>query len=185
MLEMKTLPATEIHPTAIVDPTAELEPGVVVGPYSIIGPNVVIGGDTWIGPHVLIERDTVIGTESQIHKGAVLGTDPQDLKYEGEHTLLEVGDRTVIREYATLNRGTAALGKTVVGSDCLIMAYTHIAHDCVIGDHVILSNAVNMAGRVTMEDLGNGGGVHPVQHVVRIGQPERVGAAPTGAKGMP
>jgi|SRR5690625_1070719 len=185
MLEMKTLPATEIHPTAIVDPTAELEPGVVVGPYSIIGPNVVIGGDTWIGPHVLIERDTVIGAESQIHKGAVLGTDPQDLKYEGEHTLLEVGDRTVIREYATLNRGTAALGKTVVGSDCLIMAYTHIAHDCVIGDHVILSNAVNMAGHVTIEDWVIVGGVTPIHQFVRIGQHAFVGGGSRVSKDVP
>jgi UDP-N-acetylglucosamine acyltransferase len=163
--------ATEarIHPTAIVDPSAILGSEVVVGPYSIIGPNVVIGTGTAIGPHVLIERDTTVGGQCSISKGAVLGTDPQDLKYEGEHTVLEVGDRTVIREYATLNRGTKASGRTVVGSDCLIMAYAHIAHDCEIGNHVILANAVNMAGHVLIEDWVTVGGVVAIHQFVRMG----------------
>lgn len=185
MLEMKTLPAADVHATAIVDPTAELGPGVVVGPYSIIGPNVVVKEHTQIGPHVLIERDTVIGAGCQIHKGAVLGTDPQDLKYTGEETTLLVGDRTVIREFATLNRGTEALGRTEVGSDCLIMAYTHVAHDCVIGDNVILANAVNMGGHVVIEDWVIVGGVTPIHQFVRIGCHAIVGGGSRVAKDVP
>jgi UDP-N-acetylglucosamine acyltransferase len=122
-----------VHPTAIIDPDANVAPDVAVGPYSIIGPGVVVGRGTVLGPHVLLERDTTLGEQCQIAKGAVLGSDPQDLKYEGEPSQLIVGDRTVVREYATLNRGTRASGKTVVGSDCLIMAYAHVAHDCEIG----------------------------------------------------
>src|SRR5690606_20423602 len=115
-----------VHPTALVDETAELAHDVVVGPYSIVGPGVTIAEGTRIGPHVLVERDTSIGARCVVHKGAVLGTDPQDLKYAGEATRLLIGDETVIREYATLNRGTTALGYTAVGSGCLLMAYTHV-----------------------------------------------------------
>ncbi len=158
-----------IHSTALVDSGAELGVGVSVGPYSIIGPGVEIGAGTTVGPHVLIERDTVVGEDCRIFQGAILGTDPQDLKYQGEPTTLEVGDRTVIREYATLNRGTTARGVTVVGSDCLLMAYTHVAHDCELGNHVILSNSVNMAGHVVIEDWVIIGGVTPIHQFVRIG----------------
>ena len=103
-----------VHPTAIIDSDAKVAPGVAVGPYSIIGPGVVVGRGTVLGPHVLVERDTTLGEQCQIAKGAVIGSDPQDLKYEGEPSQLVVGDRTVVREYATLNRGTRASGKTVV-----------------------------------------------------------------------
>jgi UDP-3-O-[3-hydroxymyristoyl] glucosamine N-acyltransferase len=143
---------TIIHPTALVDEDAELGQGVVVGPWAIVGPRVRVGDGTEIGPRVLIERDTEVGEDCRLANGAVLGTDPQDLKFKGEDTILEVGDRTVIREFATLNRGTLASGRTAVGSDCLLMAYTHVAHDCELGNHVILSNSVNMAGHVTIED---------------------------------
>jgi UDP-N-acetylglucosamine acyltransferase len=185
MLEMNTLPLEGVHATAIIDPTAELGAGVVVEPYAIIGPNVVIGEGCRIGPQVLIERDTVLGAGCQIHKGAVLGSDPQDLKYGGETTLLVVGERTVIREYATLNRGTLAHGRTEVGSDCLIMAYTHVAHDCVIGDHVILSNAVNMGGHVIIEDWVIVGGVTPIHQFVRIGRHAFVGGGSRVSKDIP
>ena len=168
---------TQIHSTALVDPDAELGRGVVVGPYAIVGPRVEVGDGTTIGPHVLIERDTRIGQSCQLSKGAVLGTDPQDLKYAGERTVLEVGDRTVVREYATLNRGTAASGRTVVGSDCLLMAYSHVAHDCVIGNHVILSNAVNMAGHVVIEDWAVVGGLTGIHQFVRIGAHAFIGGA--------
>lgn len=164
-----------IHPTALVDDDARLAPGVVVGPYSIIGPGVHVGAGTVIGPHVLIERDTRLGEDCRISQGAVLGTDPQDLKYQGEATRLEIGDRTVIREYATLNRGTTARGVTTVGSDCLLMAYTHVAHDCELGSHVILSNSVNMAGHVLIEDWVIVGGVTPIHQFVRIGAHAFVG----------
>jgi UDP-N-acetylglucosamine acyltransferase len=167
--------ATLVHPTAIVDSSAVLGDGVEVGPYAIVGPHVTLGDGTVVGPHALIERHTVVGRHCRISKGAVLGTDPQDLKFEGEDTWLHVGDHTVIREFATLNRGTSASGKTVVGSHCLLMAYTHVAHDCVLGDHVILSNAVNMAGHVTMEDWVIVGGVTPIHQFVRIGAHAFVG----------
>ena len=161
--------ASLIHPTAIVDPGAELGEGVRVGPYAMVGPNVKIGPGTVLGPHAYIEKDTRVGRDCFIAKGAVLGTDPQDLKFKGEHSTLRIGDRTRIREFATVNRGTAASGCTVVGSDCLLMAYTHIAHDCVIGNHVILSNSVNMAGHVSIEDWVIVGGVTPIHQFVRIG----------------
>jgi UDP-N-acetylglucosamine acyltransferase len=178
-------PAAEVHPTAIVDPTAELGPGVVVGPYSIIGPGVKVGARTRIASSVLIERDTTLGEECQLSHGAVLGTDPQDLKYMGEPTTLVVGDRTVIREYATLNRGTAASGYTRVGSDCMLMAYTHVAHDCHLGDHVILSNAVNMAGHVTIGDWAIVGGMTPIHQFVRIGEHAFVGGQSRISKDIP
>lgn len=176
---------TLIHPTAIVDPGAELGHGVTVGPYAVIGPGVRIGDGTVVGPHALVERDTVVGRECRIFKGAVLGTDPQDLKYQGEKTTLEVGDRTVIREFATLNRGTDASGRTVVGSDCLLMAYTHVAHDCQLGDHVILSNSVNMAGHVVIEDWVIVGGMTPIHQFVRIGAHAFVGGASRAAQDIP
>ncbi|MBV9107985.1 MAG: acyl-ACP--UDP-N-acetylglucosamine O-acyltransferase [Gemmatimonadetes bacterium] len=184
-----TIPSTaavpEIHPTALIDPSADLAPGVVVGPYSIVGPNVRVGARTRIGSHVLIERDTTVGEECTISQGVVLGTDPQDLKYMGEPTTLVVGDRTVIREYATLNRGTAASGMTSVGSDCMLMAYTHVAHDCRLGNHVILSNAVNMAGHVTIGDWAIVGGLTPIHQFVRIGSHAFVGGATRVAKDVP
>ncbi|HEX7120461.1 MAG TPA: acyl-ACP--UDP-N-acetylglucosamine O-acyltransferase [Longimicrobiales bacterium] len=177
MLNANVYPLAEVHPTAVIDPSAELGADVVVGPYAVIGPNVVIGSGTQVGPHVLIERDTVIGAECRIHKGAVLGTDPQDLKFSGEPTKLIIGDRTVVREYATLNRGTAAHGRTEIGSDCLLMAYVHVAHDCVLGDHVIVSNAVNMGGHVVIEDWAIVGGVTAIHQFVRIGCHAFVGGA--------
>ena len=180
-----TFPASDIHPTALVDPSAELAPGVVVGPYSIIGPNVRVGARTRIAGHVLIERDTSVGEECTIHQGAILGTDPQDLKYMGEPTTLVVGDRTVIREYATLNRGTIASGVTRVGSDCMLMAYAHVAHDCHLGSHVILSNAVNMAGHVSIGDWAIVGGLTPIHQFVRIGAHAFVGGATRVAKDVP
>jgi UDP-N-acetylglucosamine acyltransferase len=166
-----------IHPTAILHEDAELGPDVEVGPGAVIGPGVIVGAGTRIGSHALIERDTVIGKECAIHHGAVLGTDPQDLKYDGEPTQLVVGDRTVIREYATLNRGTRESGRTTLGSDCLIMAYAHLAHDCHIGDRVILANSVNMGGHVTIGDWAIVGGLTAIHQFVRIGAHAFVGGA--------
>ncbi|MFV1986769.1 MAG: acyl-ACP--UDP-N-acetylglucosamine O-acyltransferase [Gemmatimonadota bacterium] len=168
---------TSIHPTAVIDDRASVGAGVSVGPYAVIGPGVEIGDRTQIGPHVVVERDTRVGAECRISAGAVLGTDPQDLKYVGERTWLEVGPRTVIREFATLNRGTAAAGLTVVGTDCLIMAYAHVAHDCRIGDHVVLSNATNMGGHVEIGEWAVVGGVTAIHQFVRIGPHAMVGGA--------
>lgn len=164
-----------VHATALVNSAAELGQGVSVGPWSLIGPGVRIGDGVAIGPRVLIERDTDVGEDCRIANGAVLGTEPQDLKYKGEETTLEVGARSVIREFATLNRGTSASGKTVIGSDCLLMAYTHVAHDCELGNHVILSNAVNMGGHVLIEDWVTVGGLTPIHQFVRIGAHAFVG----------
>lgn len=176
---------TQVHPTAIVDALAELGEGVSVGPYAIVGPNVTVGARTRIASHVLIERDTEVGEDCQISNGAVLGTDPQDLKYAGESTRLTVGDRTVIREFATLNRGTSASGVTTVGSDCMLMAYTHVAHDCCLGDHVILSNAVNMAGHVSIGDWAIVGGMTPIHQFVRIGAHAFIGGQSRISKDIP
>lgn len=166
---LNTRGETSVHPTAIVDEGAELGVGVTVGPWALIGPGVRVGDGTVIGPRVYAEKDTHIGEDCFIANGAVLGTDPQDLKFKGEQALLEIGDRTVVREFATLNRGTSAAGSTVVGSDCLLMAYSHVAHDCEIGNHVILANSVNLAGHVMIEDWVIIGGVTPVHQFVRIG----------------
>lgn len=172
---VETRGETLVHPTAIVDPQADLGRGVDVGPWAMIGPGVRVGDGTTVGPRVLIERDTEIGEDCRLANGAVLGTDPQDLKYQGERSFLEVGDRTVVREFATLNRGTAASGRTLVGSDCLIMAYAHVAHDCEIGNHVVIANSVNMGGHVVIEDWVVVGGVTPIHQFVRIGAHAFVG----------
>lgn len=182
MFETPTTPLPGVHPTALVHDDAILARGVTVGPGAIVGAGVTIGADSEIGSHVLIERDTVIGRGCRIFHGAVLGTEPQDLKFEGELTELVIGDRTVIREYATLNRGTNATGRTVVGSDCLIMAYAHVAHDCHLGDRVILANAVNMGGHVTIGDWAIVGGMTPIHQFVRIGEHAFVGGASRVAK---
>lgn len=165
-----------IHPSAIVHPNAELADDVLVGPYSIVEDNVIIGAGTRIASHVLIASGSRIGKDCSIHHGAVVGTIPQDLKFGGEETTLEVGDRTVIREFATLNRGTKNRWKTVVGSDVLLMIYAHVAHDCLLGDHVILANSVGLSGHVTIEDWTILGGFAKVHQFARIGRHSFVGA---------
>mgnify|MGYP002624066849 FL=1 len=182
---LNTRGETTVHPTAIVDDDAQLGVGVNVGPWALIGPGVVVGDGSEIGPRVYIEKDTHIGEGCFIANGAVLGTDPQDLKYQGEPALLEIGDRTVVREFATLNRGTSASGRTVVGSDCLLMAYSHVAHDCEIGNHVILANSVNLAGHVMIEDWVIVGGVTPVHQFVRIGAHAFVGGGSRISQDVP
>lgn len=174
-----------VHATAVVDASAQLADDVSVGPFAVIGPDVVIGPRSRIGPHVFVERNTTIGADCRIHAGAVLGSDPQDLKFDGEHTRLTIGDDTVIREYATLNRGTAARGRTQIGSHCLLMAYSHVAHDCVLGDHVILSNSVNMGGHVEIGDWAIVGGLTAIHQFVRIGAHAFVGGAGRVQKDVP
>lgn len=182
MFEAQALPVPGIHPNAVIDEDAVLGAGVTVGPGSIIGPGVIVGEGTRIDSNVLIERDTTLGSHCRVHHGAVLGTDPQDLKYEGEPAHVVVGDRTVIREYVTVNRGTRASGKTAIGSDCLLMAYAHVAHDCHLGDRVILANSVNMGGHVTIYDWAIIGGMTPIHQFVRIGEHAFVGGASRVAK---
>lgn len=182
VFEAHTTPLTGVHPTAVVHDDVVLGAGVTIGPGAVIGPGVVIGDGTEIGSHVLIERDTVLGRECRLHHGAVVGSAPQDLKFEGERTEVVIGDRTVVREYVTINRGTRASGRTSVGNDCLLMAYVHVAHDCHLGDRVVLANAVNMGGHVTIGDWAIVGGMTPIHQFVRIGEHAFVGGASRVAK---
>ena len=161
---------TRIHPTAIVSAKAEIGREAAIGPYTVIEDDVVIGDKTEIGPHVQIADGARLGRECRVFAGAALATIPQDLKFQGEKTFLHIGDRTVIREYVTLNRGTKASGKTVVGSDSLIMAYVHAGHDCVIGNHVIIVNSVQFGGHCEVEDYAVIGGLAGVHQFVRIGK---------------
>ncbi|MEX0907752.1 MAG: acyl-ACP--UDP-N-acetylglucosamine O-acyltransferase [Gemmatimonadota bacterium] len=181
---MSTVSA-RVHATAVVDEQAVLGEGVEIGPYAVIGPDVHIGQGTRIGAHVVIERDTRLGSECRVHPGAVLGGDPQDLKYGGEQAPLIIGDRTVIRECATLNRGTSSRGRTSIGSDCLIMAYAHVAHDCALGDHVILSNSVNMGGHCDIGDWVIVGGLTAIHQFVQIGAHAFVGGCSAVRKDVP
>jgi UDP-N-acetylglucosamine acyltransferase len=174
-----------IHPSAIVGPEAELEAGVTIGPYSIIEANVRIGKNCRLGPHVHVVSGARIGADCQIFTGAVIGSIPQDLKFEGEETTLEIGERTMIREFATLNRGTKDHWKTIVGSDCLLMAYSHVAHDCIVGNHCILANAVNLAGHVVIEEWVSIGGMTAVHQFARIGQHSFVGGGCRVVKDVP
>ena len=164
-----------IHPTAIIHSGAKLAEDVKVGPFTIINDEVEIGAGCEIGSHALIDSGTIIGKNCKIHHGAVLGTLPQDLKFEGEKTLLTIGDGATIREYATLNRGTHWRGKTIVGKNCFIMIYAHVAHDCLLGDHVILANSANLAGHVEIGDWASIGGVVPVHQFVKIGAHSFIG----------
>ncbi len=155
---------TRVHPSAIIDPKAELGDDVEVGAYALIGPNVRVGEGTTVGPHTVIEGHTSIGRRNRIFQFASIGAAPQDKKYRGEPTRLEIGDDNTIREFVTLNCGTAQdVGVTRVGHDNWIMAYVHIAHDCQVGDHTIFANSTNLAGHVEVGDwviLGGYTGVH-------------------------
>jgi len=174
-----------IHPTAIVDPKVELGKDISIGPYTIINERALIGDNVQIGSNVLIDTGTIIGKNCKIHHGAVLGTPPQDLKFGGEKTFLEIGENTVIREYATINRGTKHRGKVTVGSNCFIMIYAHIAHDCIVGNNVILANSVNLAGHVTIEDYAIIGGVVPVHQFTKIGAHSIIGGGFRVPKDVP
>ncbi len=165
-----------LHPTAIVAPTAKVGAGVAIGPSSIIGEHVSIGDGTSIGSHVVIDGWTEIGRGCRIFSHAVLGTEPQDLKFRGEKSYLVIGDHTIIREFTTINRGTAqGGGKTVIGSNVLIMASTHVAHDCMLGDGAILATGAGLGGHVVIEEYGVIGGLVGVHHFCRIGKYSLVG----------
>ncbi|HEC28044.1 MAG TPA: acyl-ACP--UDP-N-acetylglucosamine O-acyltransferase [Gammaproteobacteria bacterium] len=160
-----------IHPTAIVDPGAYIAEGVEVGPYSIIGNDVEIKKGTVIGPHVVIKGPTKIGEDNKILQFSSIGEDPQDKKYAGESTLLEIGERNLIRENCTINRGTVQGGGiTKIGSDNWIMAYVHIAHDCIIGNSTVIANGTTFAGHVTIQDFVILGGFTLVHQFVVLGK---------------
>ncbi|OGX29204.1 MAG: acyl-[acyl-carrier-protein]--UDP-N-acetylglucosamine O-acyltransferase [Omnitrophica WOR_2 bacterium RIFCSPHIGHO2_02_FULL_67_20] len=163
--------AVQVHHTAIVHPNAKLGSGVSVGPYTVIEEHVTIGARTRVGAHCVLEGRTTIGEECQIFTGAVIGSIPQDLKYRGEASTLTIGDRNKIREYVTINPGTeGGGGRTTIGSDCLLMAYAHVAHDCTVGSHVILANSVALAGHITIEDHAVVGGLVGIHQFVRVGR---------------
>ena len=159
-----------IHPSAIVQPGARLAAGVSVGPYSIIGDGVTVGDGTWIGPHVVVEGRTSIGRNNRIFQFVSIGAPPQDKKYAGEETAVEIGNGNTIREYVTINRGTALdAGTTRVGDDNWIMAYVHFAHDCQIGSHTIFANLSQLAGHVHIGDWAILGGNTIVHQFVKVG----------------
>lgn len=154
---------------SFIHPDAKIGKNVVVSPFAVINSNVEIGDGTWIGPHVTIMEGARIGKNCKIFPGAVISAIPQDLKFSGEETLVEIGDNTTIREFVTINRGTKDRMKTSVGSNCLLMAYVHVAHDCSIGNHTILANSVNLAGHVVIEDFAILEGLVAVQQFIHIG----------------
>ncbi len=176
---------TEVHPTAIVHPWARIGVGVRIGPYSVIGEHVDLGDGCVVGPNVLIEGRTTIGRNNTFHHGASIGTPPQDLKYEGDVSYLEIGDDNTFREFTTVNVATSGGGKTLIGSRCLLMAYVHVAHDCQLGDEVILANAVNLAGYVAIDDHATVGGLTPVHQFVKIGKHAFVGGASRVERDVP
>jgi len=169
-----------VHSTAIVDPAAKIHPSSKVGPYSTVGSDVELGEGCELVSHVVIEGPSKIGKNNRFFPFSSIGLAPQDLTYGGEPTRLEIGDNNVIREFVTLNRGTAkGGGLTQIGNHTLIMAYTHVAHDCVIGDHVILANAATLGGHVTVEEWAVVGALCPVHQFVRIGAHAYVGGGTT------
>ena len=174
-----------IHPTAIVSPDAELAGDVTVGPYAIIGAGCVVGDSCTIGAHAVLERNVRLASNVRVGVGTVLGGDPQDLKFKGEDTTVEIGEGTVIREYSTVNRGTAASMKTTVGRGCFLMSYVHLAHDCHIGDGVIISNATQLAGHVTVEEKAILSGVSAVHQFALIGRYSFIGGCSRVAKDVP
>ena len=175
-----------IHPLAIVDPGAKLGKDVHIGAFSIIGAGVEIGNGTWIGPHVVINGPTRIGNENRIYQFSSLGEVPQHLGYKGEPTWLEIGDRNTIREYCTLNRGSAGGGGiTRLGHDNFIMAYCHLAHDCQVGNRTIFANGTSLAGHVTVEDQVIFGGFTMVHQFCRVGAHAMTGISTVTFKDIP
>jgi UDP-N-acetylglucosamine acyltransferase len=176
---------SRIHPTAIISPDAEIAGDAEIGAFAIVGEGCTIGPGCVIAPRVTLERNVTLGRSVMVGIGSILGGAPQDLKYAGEETTVEIGDGTVIREYATINRGTAHSFKTTIGKNCLLMSYVHIAHDCVIGNGVILSNVVQLAGHVTIEEKAILSGLSAVHQFARIGRNSFIGGCSRVAKDIP
>ena len=171
-----------IHKTALIDPTAQVDPTADVGAYAVIGPEAVIGPRTKVGAHCVVEHAT-LGADNVLHPGCYVGTPPQDLKYAGEKTRLVMGDKNVVRETVTMNRGTAQGGGiTRIGSNCLFMAACHIAHDCVVGDGVIVVNAVLLAGHIHIGDYAVLGGMCAIHQFTRIGRYAMLGGGSMNAQ---
>jgi UDP-N-acetylglucosamine acyltransferase len=174
-----------IHPSAIVSPDAEIAPDVEIGAYAIVGENCTIDSGCVISARATLERNVRLEKNVQVGIGTILGGLPQDLKFAGEETSVEIGEGTVIREYTTINRGTAHSFKTTVGRNCLLMSYVHLAHDCHIGNNVILSNVVQLAGHVTVEDKAIISGLSAVHQFARIGRHSFIGGMSRVSKDIP
>lgn len=175
-----------IHQTAIVHEGAQIAEGVEIGPYAVIGEHVTIGSGTTVGAHAVIESWTEIGHDNRIFQFTSVGAAPQDLNYQGEKTLLKMGDRNTVREFVTINRGTPkGRGQTVIGNDNMLMAYSHVAHDCLIGNQVILANSANLAGHVTVDDFAILGGLCAVHQFARIGSHVMISGGSMVAQDIP
>lgn len=183
--EVRSCRSVMIHPTAIVHPDAVLGEGVEIGPFAIIEGTVKIGDRTKIGPRVSIEGYTTIGTDNEIFTGAVIGSITQDKKYDGGISYLEIGNRNKIREYVTINPGTITGTKTIIGNDNLLMAYSHVAHDCVIHNNTVLANQGTLAGHVILEDGAIVGGLSAVHQFVRIGKLSIIGGCSKVVQDLP
>ncbi|HET6761122.1 MAG TPA: acyl-ACP--UDP-N-acetylglucosamine O-acyltransferase, partial [Gemmatimonadaceae bacterium] len=174
-----------IHPTAIISPDADIAADAEIGAFAIIGEGCTVGPGNVIAPRATLERNVTLGRSVKVGIGTILGGAPQDLKYAGEETTVEIGDGTVIREYVTINRGTAHSFKTTVGENCLLMSYVHIGHDCRIGNSVILSNVVQLAGHVAIEDKAIISGMSAVHQFARIGRNSFIGGMSRVSKDIP
>jgi len=174
-----------IHPTAIVAPDARIGADVSIGAFAIVGDNCALGDGCVVSARASLERNVTLGAGVKVGSGSILGGDPQDLKFKGEPTVVEIGDGTTIREYATINRGTSQSFRTTVGRNCLIMSYVHLGHDCHISDGVILSNGVQLAGHVTIEEKATISGLVAVHQFTRIGRFSFVGGMSRVSKDVP
>jgi UDP-N-acetylglucosamine acyltransferase len=177
--------SANIHPTAIVDASAEIGEGVEIGAFAMVGPECVIGDGCIISPRASLEKNVILGQNVKVGVGTVLGGDPQDLKFKGEHTTVEIGDGTTIREYSTINRGTSQSFKTTVGKNCFLMSYVHLAHDCHVGDGVIISNGTQLAGHVTIDEKAIVSGLVAVHQFATIGRYSFIGGCSRVAKDVP
>ena len=176
---------TVIHPTAIIAPDATIGDGVVIGPWAIVGELCTIGDGCTLAARSVLERNVTLAPRVKVGIGSILGGDPQDLKFAGEYTTVEVGEGTVIREYVTINRGTSQSFKTTVGAGCFVMSYAHLAHDCHIGNNVILGNNVQLAGHVTVHDRAIVSGQSAAHQFVKIGAYAFIGGCSRIAKDVP
>lgn len=177
--------SARIHPTAIVDGSAELGQDVEIGAWAIVGPRCVVGDGSVLAPRATLERDVTLGQRVRIGIGSVVGGDPQDLKYRGEETRVEIGDDTVLREYVTINRATSHSWVTRVGKGCFLMSYVHLAHDCALGDGVIISNGTQLAGHIVVEDRATISGLCAAHQFVRIGTHAFIGGCSRVAQDVP